>query len=120
MGSHLTWKVGNGNDILIGTDPVIGIPASFHFPEDMRTYLEDLGIITLAQAHNSLPDAHHYWFTAEELYLEGDWKNIWNSFTRNLDLNGIRLSTEFDMLIWEYNKVNGMISADKVYDCIVN
>ena len=53
-------------------------------------------------------------------YLEGDWKNIWNSFTRNLDLNGVRLSTEFDSLIWEYNKVNGMISADKVYECIVN
>ena len=99
---------------------MIGNPTSYHFPVEQRTYLEDLGIKTLAQAHNTLPDAHHYWYTANELYLEGDWKNIWNSFTRNLDLNGIRLSTECDLLIWEYNKVNGMISADKVYECIVN
>ena len=57
MGSHLTWQVGNGNDILIGTDHVIGNHDSFHFPEDLRTYLEDLGIIILTQSHNSLLDA---------------------------------------------------------------
>ena len=98
----------------------MGNPASFPFPDDLRTYLEDLGITTLAHAHNTFPDAHHYWFTAEELYLEGDWKNVWNSFIRCLILNGIRLSSEPDSLIWEYNKINGLISADKVYECIVN
>ena len=112
--------MGDGNDILISMDPVIGNPAAFHFPEDLRTYLEDLGIITLAQVHNSLLDAHHYWFTAEELYLEGDWKNIWNTFIRCLDLNGIRLTNTSDSLIWEFNKISGLISADKVYECIVN
>ena len=60
MGSHISWQVGNGNDILIGIDPVIGNPISFHFSEDLRTYLEDLGIMTLAQPQNSLPDALHY------------------------------------------------------------
>ena len=99
---------------------MIGNPTSYHFPEGLRTYLEDLDIKTLAQAHNTLPDAHHYWYSAEDLYLYIDWKKIWNSFTRNLDLNGIRLSSDFDTLIWEYNKDNGMISAEKVYDCIVN
>ena len=120
MGSHLSWKVGDGNDILIGMDPVMGNSASSPFPDDLRTYLEDLGISTLAQAHNSLTDANQYWYTAEDLYLNGDWKYVWNLFISCLNLNGIRLSTEPDSLIWEYNKLNGVITAATVYDCIVN
>ena len=79
MGPHLTWLVGNGNNILIGTDPLIGNSVSFLFPEDFRSYLEDLGITTLALAHNILPDALHYWYTAEDLYLDGEWKDLWNT-----------------------------------------
>ena len=72
MGCHLSWQVGNGRDIIIGTNPVIGIPISLHFPEGLRSYLDDLDIKTLAHAHNSQPDAHHYWFSADELWLQGD------------------------------------------------
>ena len=119
MGCHLTWQVGNGNDIWIGIDPVIGIPTSHLFPDGLRFYLEDLDIKTLSEACNTLSDSQHYWYSAEELYLDGEWKEVWNSYTRNLDLNGIRLSSQSDSLIWDYNKKDGTISADKVYDCIV-
>ena len=84
---------GNGNDILIGIDPVMGNPISHLFPDGLRSYLEDLDIKTLAQARNTLSDAHHYWYSAEELYLDGEWKEVWNTFTRDLDLNGIHLSS---------------------------
>ena len=80
---------------------MIGNPISYHFPDGLKTYLEDLDIKTLAQAHNTLSDAHHYWYSAEELYLDGEWKNVWYRFTRDLDLNGIRLSTDSDSLIWD-------------------
>ena len=99
---------------------MIGIPTSHLFPNGLRSYLEDMDIKTLAQAHNTLSDSHHYWYSAEELYLDGEWKEVWNTFTRKLDLNGIHLSSDSNSLIWDYNKKDGMISADKVYDCIVN
>ena len=74
LGHHLAWQVGNGRDISIGVDPLIGIPHSYLLPEGLRTYLEDLDITSLARAHNSLPDAQHYWYTVEELLLDGEWK----------------------------------------------
>ena len=30
--SSLAWQVGNGKDILIGVDPIIGAPSSFILP----------------------------------------------------------------------------------------
>ena len=97
MGCHLTWQVGNGRDILIGIDPVIGNLISHHFPDVLRSYLEDLDTKTLSEAHNTLPDAHHYWYMADELFLEGEWKEIWGKFTKDLDLNGICLSSDPDL-----------------------
>ena len=80
LGRYLAWNVGNGRDIQVGVDPLIGNSHTFLLPDGLRTYLEDLDIISLAQAHNSLPDAHGYWYSAEELLLEGEWKNAWNRY----------------------------------------
>ena len=119
MGPHLYWHVGHGHDILLGVDPVMGNHASLPFSDELRTYLEDLGISTLAQAHNTFFDAQQYWYTADDLYLEGEWKIVWNTFIKGLNLCGIRLTSEPDSLIWDYNKLNGMITAEKMYECIV-
>ena len=82
--------------------------------------MADLDIISLAQAQNSLPDAHCYWYSADELLLDGEWKTAWNSYTRALELNGIRLTEAPDILMWDYNKKDGMVSASSAYDCLVN
>ena len=57
LGRHLAWKVGNGNDIWIEVDPIIGDPSSSTLPKELRSFLEDLDICTLSQAHNILPDS---------------------------------------------------------------
>ena len=57
LGSYLAWQVGNGVDIWIGIDPVIGVSSTHLLPEELRSYLEDLDIKTLSQAHNTLPDS---------------------------------------------------------------
>ena len=98
---------------------MIGSANNFHFLEGLRTYLEDLNIITLALVHNTLPDACQYWYTADELLLDGEWKDIWNRFIRCLVRNGIRLSNDPDYLLWEFNKKDGKLSVAKAYECIV-
>ena len=52
MGKYLSWQVGNGESILLGIDPIAELSAPFTLPEDLRLYLEDLNICTLAQVHN--------------------------------------------------------------------
>ena len=72
IGKGMIWHVGNGSAIRLGADPVVGLGSSFIFPRDMREYLEDYGIVSLAQARNLTPSASGYWFTAKELDLCGD------------------------------------------------
>ena len=71
LGSHLAWQVGNGNDILIGIDPVIGVPPSLTLPVELRSFLEDLDINILSQARNTLLDSQHYYYTSEDLCIDG-------------------------------------------------
>ena len=120
LGSHLAWQVGDGKNILIGLDPIIGAHTSYILPDDLRTYLVDLEICTLAQAHNLLPDAQHYWYTANELGLAGSWKATWNDYTEGLVSGGIHLSSSADSLVWDFNKKEGTISARFPYECIIN
>ena len=72
VGCGLAWQVGNGEDIRIGIDPIIGTENLVVLPQDLREYLEDYGIVTLAQARNFSLGAKSYWFTAEDLDLGGD------------------------------------------------
>ena len=50
----------NEKNVLLGIDPIVGISNSLMIPQGLREYLEYLDIVTLAQARNTLPDAHKY------------------------------------------------------------
>ena len=93
LGKCLAWHVGNGQDILVGIDPIIGTHSPSELASSLREYLEDLGIKTLSHAQNILPGQHHYWYTAEDLCIAGEWKIAWDNFTRGLEYGRIRLSS---------------------------
>ena len=78
-------------------------------PQGLREYLEDLDIVTLAQAQNTLPDAHKYWYSTEELCVGGVWKETWNSFTRGLETCGLRLIDQLDVLTWSFKKSDEIV-----------
>ena len=97
----------------------MGSQVSHLLPLELREYLAGLDIVTLAQAHNAQPDAHHYWFTAKELNLAGDWKLAWDSFVRGLELGRIRLHAQSDTLVWNHNRAWGSATAKSIYEYIV-
>ena len=92
IGKGILWQVGNGSDIRLGVDLVVGLGSSFILPGDLRAYLEDYGICTLAQARNKTSFASGYWFNADELDLCGNWKTLWQNFVRGLEYNRIHLN----------------------------
>ena len=47
IGKHLAWHVGNGKDILLGIDPIIGTQPYPELSSDFRDYLDDMGIAYL-------------------------------------------------------------------------
>ena len=84
--------MGNGNNVLIGIDPIIGISDSLTLPIGFREYLEDLDIVTLSHARNTLSGLHKYWYMDDNLCVVGDWNLAWDTFTRSLEIGGIRLN----------------------------
>ena len=120
LGRGLIWQVGNGSAIRLGVDPIVGLGSTFLLPCDLRDYLEDYGICTLAQARNQTPFASSYWFSADDLDLQGDWKIIWENFMRGLEFGRIRLSDHYDSLLWSYKKYVGPLIAAMGYDCITS
>ena len=99
VGCGLTWKVGNGEDIRVGIDQIMGTAALLVLPQYLHDYLEDYGIITLAQARNFTPGEKSYWFTAEDLEMGGEWGHLWNKFITGLEYGRIRLTHQKDSLI---------------------
>ena len=108
--------MGNGSDVHIGVDSVVGTGSSFILPAELRAYLEDYGICTLEQARNNTSFATGYWFTAEEFDLCEEWKYHWEIYIRGLEYNRIRLKDLRDSLLWSHSNYVGPISAAKGYD----
>ena len=118
MGKHLSWQIGNGECILLGLDPFVGLGSSFAFPEELRSYLVDLDICTLAHARNFCSIEPQYWYSATDLDLAGTYSLIWDDYIRELSASGIRLTDSPDKLAWTFNKSSIDISAKEAYNCI--
>ena len=81
IGKGLLWQVGNGAQVRIGLDPIVGLGCSYILFEELRYYLEDYGISTLDQARNH---STGHWFSAVELDLCDEWSKQWNIYIRGL------------------------------------
>ena len=112
IGKGLLWQVGNGTEVRVGVDPIVGLGCSYILPDELRYYLEDYGICTLDQARNHTT---RFWFSAEELDLCEEWSNPWKLYIRGLEFNRIRLKEETDSLLWSFSYYVGPISAAKGY-----
>ena len=119
---YLGWKIGNGKNIKVGIDPIAGVSSEYTLPEDLRSYLEDYGILTLSDALNRgiVTSSTDYWISTDELELCGPWKEAWNNYIKGLQHGGIPISNQPDKLVWMFNKSSGMVKANLMYDLIAN
>ena len=89
--SQLGWRVGNDLKIRLGVDPIAGHNSLYLLSAELRDYLIDLGISTLAQAQNldgSGPVGTN-WYTASDLYLGGEWDEQWSTFAGKVGIVSI-------------------------------
>ena len=55
-GMNLTWKVGNGKNVLVGIDAILGLEENFQLSPYITNYLADISYFTLA--HIKWPICH--------------------------------------------------------------
>ena len=82
-------------------DPIVGLNSQYLLSEELRDYLNDLGISNLARAQNLNVCGHdgYYWYTASDLYLGGEWAEQWSTYVKGLTHGGIRIGTSEDTLL---------------------
>ena len=119
---YLGCNIGNGKNIKVGIDPIADVSSEYTLPEDLRSYLEDYGILTLSNAHNRgiATSSTDYWISADELELGGLWKEAQSNYIKGLEHGGICINNQPDTLVWMYNKSSGMVKANLMYDLIAN
>ena len=114
------WRVGNGGDIHVGYDPIIGSNSSPYLPHGLIVYLQDYGITMLQHARNTSIDFASYWLSSEDLDLGGSWAHTWNDYVAGLDYGGIRLKALADKLLWIYNMKVRKVTVALAYELMVN
>lgn len=60
-----------------------------------------------------------YWLIASDLNLAGRWEDEWDGYLKNLNLAGIRLTTEKDIISWSKNPTSGQVTARIAYRVII-
>jgi hypothetical protein len=114
----LVWKPGNGRDIRIGVDPLIGSHTYYKLSRNLISVLKEKGIEFLAQAGTgSMENTRHTsWKKAELLGLDGELREEWNFFLKGLIGSGFELNSDKDTLLWSWDTKGGQVSAKKAYE----
>ena len=118
----LSWKVGCGEEIRLGIDPVLGLEVQFLSSPSLIAFLNAQDIWHLSQVRNCSGSMflEDYWFTAGYIGLPGDLAFEWSNFILALNSASIRLTEKADDLVWSVNKVDGKVSAKDVYSYIID
>jgi hypothetical protein len=118
----LCWMPGEGREIQLGSDVILGLGDRSLLSPELRTHLRSLNLIALEQirivaAESLLPDD---WMSSSELHLREPLSTEWNLFISALKGAGISLKAEPDALSWAGGDGSGLISAKNLYCALQN
>ena len=83
MGKDLTWRVGDGKNVMVGIYPILGLGENFQLSPYILDYLEEIGYFTLAHIRRPkwLNKDISYWCIAKDLGIVGDLVKEWEDYT---------------------------------------
>jgi hypothetical protein len=113
-------KVGSGSRVLLGLDPFIGGGFRYRLLDGLLVQLHCRGLYTLDQLSkvgSSFPDSQE-WPFVQDISLLVSYAGEWNSFLQVLNLSGITLSVDLDLLTWSWNKEVGVVRMKEAYNAL--
>jgi hypothetical protein len=118
----LVWKPGDGVEVQIGVDKILGMGDRSLLSPDLRSLLGQKNIFLLAQVHlqsgcRSLPNR---WLNSEYLNLFNQSAIEWDIYASALKEAGITLSQGPDTLRWAGGDATGNLSVKNIYQALMN
>lgn len=116
----LTWQVGNGYQVSVGIDLILGTSHSGILSPSLLQTLQHLGINYLYQVPNVFVVQHEInsWIPAHELHLSGSVAIEWNLYISGLSHAGIYLNEDLDQIYWSFGSGEGTVSTKLAYEAI--
>jgi hypothetical protein len=111
-------ETGNGWDIRIGVDPLIGAQSFYKLSMNLISTLHTKGIKLLAQVASPVNGVLNIssWKSAEMLGLAGEQKEEWENYVKGLNWSGFELNDETDTLVWSWDTKGGQVNAKQAYE----
>ena len=117
----LVWRPGNGWNIRVGRDPILGLNGSFRLSAPLLDKLLGNRIYFLAQAAlHTTDEGFTGWVDAQFLNLNGALATEWKEYTYLLKNSGLCLNLDKDTLYWSKNLKSGHITAALAYSSSVH
>jgi hypothetical protein len=114
----LVWNPGNGRDIRIGADPMVGSQHYYKLSGNLITTLKQKGIISLANVE--IADVENSfitrWKKVDLLGLVGEQKDEWDKYIKGLIGSGFVLNSDKDSILWSWDTKNGQVNAKQAYE----
>lgn len=115
--NNLCWVVGQGNNILVGLNTMVGMEGFHTLPMPIILYLQNRGLQHLPQIglvqHVGFPSTH--WYKAIELELRSKLHLEWETFHSYLTQVAIVLTKNVARLTWGGISQGDDISAKDAY-----
>jgi hypothetical protein len=118
----LRWKPGNGKEISLGRDKILGLENRSILSPQLRNRLSSQNFLFLAQLKVTagaplLPDR---WIHSSLLQLQDPLALEWDAFTLALQSAGISLSNDRDSLLWAGGDASGNLTVKNVYKALLH
>lgn len=106
MGQWLAWVPGNGYNIRLGLDPIIGGAPTYTLSKELTDALHHNGYYSLRQVYSGQQNLHAIstWLNPDQLGLSNEYREEWDVYTSAFKRNGICLAAHADRLVWSWNK----------------
>lgn len=116
----LNWQVGNGYQVIIGRDCILGHPQPV-LNADTIQILNAMGIQFLNQVFMPTADSEHggFWLSATTLALNGRVADEWDLFISGLRHAGTCLTSELDRLCWDFAIGDGTVTTYQAYSALI-
>lgn len=120
MARDLSWRVGNGKDILVGIDPILGLDDTYTLSNEVIYTIHRFEFATLSKIKRTHKrENQSYWLNALEMGFQDETAMEWDRYINKLNAVGCRLTKEKYKLIWINNSATGMLNARLAYRAII-